>query len=217
MIVIPWFVYGILIALILYHCYKYCFYRPPNFPPGPPRLPYFGSYLFLQLINHKNKHLAINWLCKYYKSSVIGFYIGNVTTVYANDSKSAREVLFRQEFDGRPDVLLARLREPNFSLRGIFFTEGDYWLQQRRFTLRNLRDFGFGRRFPEYETEVLEEMKNFVDQIKEGPKFEHEKKYFAPGGYVQLPQALIGPMGNSFLQVLANERLTRADQHKIFR
>jgi Cytochrome P450 len=138
-------------------------------------------------------------------------------TVYANDPKTAREVLFRQEFDGRPDVLLARLREPNFTLKGIFFIEGDYWLHQRRFTLRNLRDFGFGRRCLEYENEVLDEMKDLVNLIKEGPKFEHEKKYFGPGGNVFLPQALIGAMGNCFLQVLANERLPRSEQHKIFK
>lgn len=217
MFVISIIIFSIFVALVIYRCYKYCFYRPKNFPPGPPRLPKFGSYLFLQLINHKNKHLAINWLCNYYKSSVIGFYIGNMPTVYANDSKTVREVLFRQEFDGRPDVLLARIREPNFNLKGIFFIEGDYWLHQRRFTLRNLRDFGFGRRFPEYENEVLDEMKKLVETIKEGPKYEHEKKYFAAGGKVHLPRALIGAMGNSFLQVLANERLSREDQYKIFK
>lgn len=28
---------------------------------------------------------------------------------------------------------------------GVFFTEGDLWKNQRRFTLRHLRDFGFGK------------------------------------------------------------------------
>lgn len=137
---------AIFIAVVVYRFYKYCFYRPPNFPPGPPRIPLFGSYLFLLLINHKNKHLAINKLCEYYKSSVIGFFTGDILSVVANDPKSVREMLFKQEFDGRPEVFLARLREPNYDFKGIFFTEGNFWLHQRRFTLRNLRDFGFGRR-----------------------------------------------------------------------
>lgn len=208
---------GIFIVLFIYRCYKYCFYRPPNFPPGPPRIPLIGSYLFILLINYKNKHLAINKLCKYYKSSVLGFFTGDVLTVVANDPKSVREMLFKQEFDGRNDILLARLREPNYDLRGIFFTDGGFWLHQRRFTLRNLRDFGFGRRYQEYEIEVLDEIKSLVNLIKEGPKFEHEEKYFKHGGNVNLPKALIGALGNCFLQVCANERLSRADQHKIFK
>ena len=40
--------------------------------------------------------------------------------------------------------------------------------------MRHLRDFGFGRRFQEFEIEVGHEMQNLVDMIKEGPKYEHE-------------------------------------------
>lgn len=208
---------AIFIALFVYRCYKYCFYRPANFPPGPPRIPIIGSYLFLLLINYKNKHLAIDKLCKYYKSSVIGFFTGDVLTVVANDPKSVREMLFKQDFDGRNDILLGRLREPNYNTKGIFFVDGHYWLHQRRFTLRNLRDFGFGRRYQEYEVEVGDEMKSLVDLIRDGPKFPHEKKYFQPNGLVNLPKALIGSMGNCFLQVCTGERLARADQAKIFK
>lgn len=208
---------AIFVALIIYRCYKYCFYRPKNFPPGPPRIPLIGSYLFILLINHKYKHLAINTLCKYYKTTVLGFFTGEVLSVVANDPKSVREMLFKHEFDGRNDIVLARLREPNFNVKGIFFTDGAFWLHQRRFTLRNLRDFGFGRRYQEYEVEVLDEMKNLVELIKEGPKFEHEKKYFRQGGHVCLPKALIGALGNSFLQVCTGERIPRADQQKLFK
>lgn len=207
----------VFVILIFYRCYKYCFYRPANFPPGPPRLPLLGSYLHILLINHKFKHFAINKLCEYYKSTVIGFYTGDFVTVFANDSKSVREMLFKPEFDGRHDVLLSRLREPNFKRKGVFFIDGGFWLQQRRFTLRNLRDFGFGRRYQEYEVEVIDEMKSLVNLIKEGPKYEHEKKYFKSGGAVCLPKALIGAMGNCFLQVCAGERLARADQANLFR
>lgn len=207
---------AVFVALIIYRCYKYCFYRPLNFPPGPPRIPLIGSYLFILLINHKNKHLAINKLCEYYKTSVLGFFTGNVLTVVANDPKSVREMLFKQEFDGRNDIFLARLREPNYQVKGIFFTDGAFWIHQRRFTLRNLRDFGFGRRYQDFEVEVINEMENLVNLIKEGPKYEHEKKYFKAGGDILLPKALIGALGNCFLQVCTGERLSRVDQHKLF-
>src|SRR5690349_17180999 len=150
---------AIFIALFIYRSYKYCFYRPPNFPPGPPRIPLLGSFFLILLLNYKKKHLAINKLCEYYKSSVIGFYTGAFVTVVANDAKSVREMVLNQDFDGRNDTLLARLRDPDSKVsKGIFFVDGDFWKHQRRFTLRNLRDFGFGRRYHEFEIEVSDEM-----------------------------------------------------------
>lgn len=57
---------------------------------------------------------------------------------------------------------------------GIFFTEGDIWHDQRRFTLRYLRDFGFGRRFDSLEKEIEIQIAEYFDIIKSGPKFSHE-------------------------------------------
>ncbi|CAO1420739.1 unnamed protein product [Diamesa serratosioi] len=204
-----------IVGLFLYRCYKYCFYRPPNFPPGPPRIPIFGSYLFLLIIDHKNLHKAIKKLCSYYKSSVIGFYTGSYLTVVANDQQSIRDILYRSEFDGRSDFLIARLREPNFKLNGIFFIDGLNWKEQRRFTLRHLRDFGFGRRFEDFEVEVRDEMSQLVDMIKNGPKYEHEHCFLRKGGFVSFPNILISSLGNSFLQVVSGERITRSEQHKL--
>ena len=65
--------------------------------------------------------------------------------------------------------------------------------------------------------EIMDEMKSLVNLIKEGPKYEHEKKYFKPGGHVLLPKALIGTLGNCFLQVCIGQRLARDDQHKLFK
>lgn len=206
-----------IVGLFLYRCYKYCFYRPPNFPPGPPRIPVFGSYLILLIIDHKNLHNAIKKLCKFYKSSVIGFYTGSYLTVVANDQQNIREILFRPEFDGRNDFLIARLREPNFKLNGIFFIDGMNWQEQRRFTLRHLRDFGFGRRFEDFEVEVRNEMSQLVEMIKSGPKYEHEHGFLREGGFVSFPNILISCLGNSFLQVISGERLERSEHHKLLK
>lgn len=206
---------AIFVALILYQIYKFCFYRPEGFPPGPPRFPVFGSYILLLLINHKNLHYAIEKLCKFYKSSVIGFYTADSLTVIANDQKSIREMFFNPDLDGRNDFFIGRLREPNYKLKGIFFTDGSYWSDQRRFALRHLRDFGFGRRHEDYETEVRDEMMNVIEMIKDGPRYEHEKK-FLKRGEILLPKALIGCLGNCFLQVLSGERFSRAEQAQLF-
>lgn len=106
---------------------------------------------------------------------MIGFYFGEIKIVVANDYESVREILYGNTFDGRPDFLAARLREPDFKLKGIFFTDGLFWKDQRRFALRHLRDFGFGRRDYNYEEEVRDELQSLVNLIKEGPKYDHEK------------------------------------------
>lgn len=202
--------------LAVYQIYRYCFYRPKGFPPGPPRLPFVGSYPFLFLIDFNNLHLAIQKLCTYYKSNVVGFYYGNALCVVSNDEKTVREVLFNTDFDGRNDLYIARLRSENFKLRGIFFIDGIFWQDQRRFTLRHLRDFGFGRRMEDYELEVKNEMEIMIKCFKEGPKFDYEHEYLKTGGVVNFPKALITTVGNCYLQVIANERLPRGTHKKLY-
>lgn len=62
-----------------------------------------------------------------------------------------------------------------FFCQGIFFTEGKTWHEQRRYILRNMRDFGFGRRFDELELEINDEIAHFVNVLKNGPVYDHEK------------------------------------------
>lgn len=58
---------------------------------------------------------------------------------------------------------------------GIFFRDGISWHEQRRFALRNLRDFGFGRRFDSFEKEIEIEISTLIDIVKNGPKYDFEK------------------------------------------
>lgn len=147
-------------------------------------------------------HKAVDWLCKYYESDVIGFYAAQFPTIVANTTKTAKELLNNKDLDGKPQLALAKIRDPDCVVRGnvlikknvyllsqicyiryitltyftgLFFTEGQLWHEQRRFTLRNLRDFGFGRRHVELELELNDEIKNLIDLIKNGPEFHHEK------------------------------------------
>lgn len=64
-----------------------------------------------------------------------------------------------------------------FSCPGIFFSDGDLWHDQRRFMLRYMRDFGFGRRFDELELEINDELVQLVDFLKNGPKYDFEKVF----------------------------------------
>lgn len=60
-------------------------------------------------------------------------------------------------------------------------------------------------------------MKGLMNLIKEGPKYEHERKYFKADGLVSLPKALIAALTNCFLQACVGQRLSREDQHRIFK
>lgn len=51
------------------------------------------------------------------------------------------------------------------------------WFEQRRFALRNLRDFGFGRRQDELESEIEDEIRILIDLLKNGPKYDFEEVF----------------------------------------
>lgn len=79
-----------------------------------------------------------------------------------------KEVLTRSEFDARPFPYAIQIRSWMQRL-GVFFSIGNYWLEQRRFSLRYMRDFGFGRRMPKLENVMENEMQLMLDSIKNGP------------------------------------------------
>lgn len=52
------------------------------------------------------------------------------------------------------------------SRSGLFAGEGEPWLRMKRFSLRQLRDIGFGRRSEEYETVLAEETRDLIAAIE---------------------------------------------------
>lgn len=58
---------------------------------------------------------------------------------------------------------------------GLFFTEGKVWQDNRRFTLRHLRDVGYARRLQDYELDVQTELQDLVNLIRNGHSFPHEE------------------------------------------
>ena len=58
-----------------------------------------------------------------------------------------QELFGKEEFSGRK--ISNFLKENKFlssGARGIIHTEGNHWMTQRRFSLKTLKDFGFGRK-----------------------------------------------------------------------
>lgn len=133
--------------------------KPDKFPPGPPRVPIFGSLLFLRddtlkppCLFHVFKNLNEDY------GPLVGFYVGNNPSVLVSDYNIVKDLFKKDELALRPPLL------PNNEFRSGWkemeqlhpelgpglqpapiFGIGQYQQEMRRFVLRNLRDFGFGK------------------------------------------------------------------------
>ncbi|XP_060801790.1 probable cytochrome P450 304a1 isoform X2 [Amyelois transitella] len=96
---------------------------------------------------------------------------------------------------------------PNFP-PGLFFTDGFFWHVQRRFSLRYMRDYGFGRRDETLEQVVESEIKEIFDIRLNGPKNDAEKD-MVKGDLVYMPHFLATPFINGILHVVSRMTLPR--------
>ncbi|XP_017769405.1 PREDICTED: probable cytochrome P450 304a1, partial [Nicrophorus vespilloides] len=177
------------IGLLLFHIYKDNSTRPPNFPPGPPKIPTFGSYFFIKKENFY-PHKAFVSLGKKYKTDVVGFYIGPFLAATCYKYDVLKEVLSREEFSGRPDGPIVRNRGLGKKL-GIFFSDEQYWKDQRWFSLRHLRDFGFGRRDVNIEQVITDEVKGMIELCTSKPQ-PKDADMCTQQGIVKLPDLFYG-------------------------
>ena len=133
--------------------------KPEKFPPSPPRWPYFGSYFYTLKPGSKRPNLffAVTEFAKKY-GSIFGFWINQNAFVVLTDFEDIKEVMKLEAIAGRsPGEPSNRLRpgwesmtkfDPEINKGrqpGVIGGNGKYWREQRRFLLRNLRDFGFGK------------------------------------------------------------------------
>ncbi|XP_068081913.1 probable cytochrome P450 304a1 [Anabrus simplex] len=198
------------ILLLIIYIYHYAVSRPPNFPPGPVRLPVFGSYLQLLAGNYRYPYKIIDKMTSKYKSKILGFYLGSIPTIVACDFESIKEILVRPEFQGRFDSVVTRTRALGDRL-GVFFVDGPYWAEQRRFALRHMRDFGFGRRSETLESQIEIEIRDIIDIMQGSRKDEKVHK----NGLTYLPDVFYPGFINSILVVLMGIRFSRDEDEKL--
>ncbi|XP_015114454.1 methyl farnesoate epoxidase [Diachasma alloeum] len=162
-----WLISAILIVCVIKVLVDW--YRPKNFPPGPRGLPFVGNILDVQnLVKQTGSH-GIAWcqLAKQY-GSVVGLRLGLADPlIIVSGREAVMEMLGRQEFDGRPNGFIFAHRTMG-ERRGVLFTDGKIWNDQRRFSLRNLRDFGWGTQT--MEELILEDAVNLIKVIAEAAK-----------------------------------------------
>ncbi|CAL1679557.1 unnamed protein product [Lasius platythorax] len=201
--------------LVVYKLYRFAYDKPPNTPPGLIRIPIGGSYWLFLWRNYKYVHLAMAYYAKKLNSKLYSCYMGDYFVVIANDYTNVKEILSREEFDGRvtgADYIKDRAFK---KILGIFFIEGSQWQEQRRFALRHMRDFGFGRRQEKLESEIMDEMSLFIDTLKNGPIYDGEKEIIR-GNLALFPDVLYASSANNIWNVMFGHRFDRSE-HDISR
>ncbi|XP_042883981.1 cytochrome P450 2J4-like [Penaeus japonicus] len=133
-----------LVLTVLFIIFYKAALRPPCFPPGPFALPILGNILS---ILPSPKDAFKRFQEKY--GPICGYKVFDSWTVIINDPALMKPLLADPVFSARKHLYLFSLRDEVISGQkmplGILGTSGDVWKNQRRFTLRSLKDLGFGR------------------------------------------------------------------------
>lgn len=139
--------------------------KPKNYPPGPKWLPLLGSAL--EVIKERKRtgylYVATAEMSKTY-GPVVGLKVGKDLLVIVYGGTALKEFLTSEDLAGRPTGIFFEKRTWGKRL-GIMLTDSDFWQEQRRFVLRQLREFGFGRK--NMSLMIEEESDYMVHDIKD--------------------------------------------------
>jgi len=136
-----------------------------NFPSGPRNLPIIGSLLS---VGFDLKSAFMRWREQY--GPIVGFKLGNQTSVVISDFDMLTEAFKDDRFSGRPSNLQEVFsafftKDKNEkSSGGIVFSHGDHWREQRRFAMRTLKEFGVGKSF--LQNVINDEVAKLVEELK---------------------------------------------------
>ena len=134
----------LLLLLLLLALFLLLRRRSRKEPPGLPSLPLVGSIPFMDISKG-----VLSWSldARITAHRLFSVTLGTRTTYVINDFDLCKQLFEKEEFSGRPvDKGLLRHRFQGPVPLGIIHTEGAHWTTQRRFSLKTLKDFGFGRK-----------------------------------------------------------------------
>nr|XP_053641055.1 cytochrome P450 2D14-like [Cherax quadricarinatus] len=140
--------------------------RPPNFPPGMPMLPVVGSLLHIRGVPLRT---LLRNLKKEY-GNMASFGIFGTGVVLISGLSTIKEVYTHKASADKPPMVLNATR--NYLLSdgqainlGLLGGNGQTWQELRRFVLRHLRDFGFGK--TSCEPLIVKEVTELMDHIQQ--------------------------------------------------
>ena len=170
-----------------------------SLPPGPRILPIFGSFPFL-LMKRGFTDWVMDKSVTRNKIATVGFGPKNYFII--NDFELAKDLFSRDEFSGRTAKEFMLIHK-NFdgNRHGMVATEGSHWQRQRRFGLKTLKDFGFGKKSIEdtINVEIDEIVNRFLDS---------QDKDFCLGTDFNIP------IINILWQLAAGSRFTEEDKEE---
>ncbi|OXA43620.1 methyl farnesoate epoxidase [Folsomia candida] len=148
---------GAFVALIYF-----VFLKKPkwkNAPPGPSGFPVVGNLFQMD----KHNHLSFTKWAKEY-GPICKIDLASMRMVIVSDYKLVKEIFAEPAFSGRMDFSNIDFIMDG-KVHGLANTEGEHWEELRRFTLRQLRDFGFGKNT--MEESIMTEVTELIDGLKE--------------------------------------------------
>ncbi|KAK4014855.1 hypothetical protein OUZ56_027365 [Daphnia magna] len=175
--------------------------RPHNFPPGPRGLPLVGYLPFFSSWDPQYPHKAMKKISEVY-GPVVGLYVGPSRPVISVCSHEAmKEAMLNDDLNGRPDSAVMMARTFGEKL-GIMFVMGQFWQEQRQFTMRHLRDLGFGK--TSIEDQMMGEVGDLIKDIE-------NKSQSDPERIVDLKGIFQVSVINILWALVAGERFQRHD------
>ncbi|CAG7821290.1 unnamed protein product [Allacma fusca] len=150
------------LILLIFLSFVWINYRPKNYPPGPLKVPVLGNILNLSKLDKDGLGKLFFKMSKTY-GKVFSFDLGSYRAVIVNDYKLIKEAWNNPLLCGRPQFIGLNLRTGGIR-RGILFHDGDEWSEQRRFALRQLKEFGFGKR--SMESLVMDEVNELIQGLR---------------------------------------------------
>jgi len=134
--------------------------KPAGFPPGPPRIPLAGSVPFLRGIGVEK--IVNSDVASY--GPVTGLFAGMYPMIMVNDWKLAKSLFAMEEFSGRLCNYTTDIaRSFGRANLGIVWADGPRWVGQKNFTVKQLKNFGFGKK--DLEDVIVKEANDIVDHM----------------------------------------------------
>ncbi|KAG8197311.1 hypothetical protein JTE90_007557 [Oedothorax gibbosus] len=167
--------------------------RKYHLPNGPWSLPIVGYLPFLGEKPYKD----FEKLSKKH-GKVFGLYMGPDYTLVLNDYESVKEAFSNNALLDRPDHLF----DFNPAPTGFTSANGEEWMEQRRYSMKTLKDIGLSKN--PWETNLEVEIEDFLNLL--------ESK---AGNPVDISHELLASVSNSMTSIVLGKRLMLDDPRRV--
>jgi len=112
---------------------------------------------------------------------LVGVRLGDWRTIIINDLEWIKEAFNQEAFNGRPEFKAAMMFTGGDE-HGTLTSAGDPWDTIRKFTMKNLNNFGFGRKSMEgfLQSDVSALVSNLREEAAKGMPMSFQGKFYIP-------------------------------------